>query len=411
MELWVKERRLYMTKYSNNGVNFAWPVTSINNYDYLAFCEWYDNNKIDKFDKLIIIYGAGVRGSEFYLFCKEKKILNIAYTDSNSEKWGGFIEDKKIFPIDVAIEKVKNKEAIFVISVENYKEISANLKKLGFEENRNLFWIDARMYERYKHEFLRQFNNKYLLMGDCEFTTVSIRDIDKRNLGDMIKDELGEDNIKVLAMHGMGLRSHYNVLKKHVALYDSPEMLVLMINFDTLNGIQHLLPRSQHEELLLEISKIEDEVDPEFEKYLSVVHERSKNLKAEFYTDIRNRNSHTKCRNYIRLNYLYKLDNETEGVIYLNKIFEFATSKKIKVIPFIPPVNFELGREIFNEQFDATYCENVKKIKTITRKHGADLLDLSYLLGKGFFAEANTPDETLNELGRKLIVEKLRERM
>ena len=61
--------------------------------------------------------------------------------------------------------------------------------------------------------------------------------------------------------------------------------------------------------------------------------------------------SDAKSKVYFRVNYLYELDVETEGIQYLKKIIQLARENNIKVIPFVPPVNYELGGKNFRSGF------------------------------------------------------------
>ncbi len=392
----------------NEAINFAWPVTSVNREDLLCFEQWYESYRDILREKSVIIWGAGIRGTEFSLFFEKKKYKNIFFTDSNEGKWGGNINGFPIISPNDAFPLVWDQKALFLISTENSEEIERNLFEQNCRRNDNYFVVKTDLYEKYVREFERNYDKKILVMGDCEFSTISLKDVDTSNLSEMLRERLGSEKCKVLAMHGMGLRSHYHILKEQIKKNMIPEVLVLMINLDTLTGKQHLLPRSQHEELLQKIYACADVEDEEFKEYLVDVHERSKNIQVEFLTkkiNLSDKQQEVKARNYFKMNYMYKLDMETEGIIYLIKIMDLAREKQIKVIPFVPPVNYEYGKKLFGEEFVGKYDSNIDKIREVVRKQGYALLDLSYHLPAEMFAEKNTPDETANENGRKRIAE------
>ena len=71
---------------------------------------------------------------------------------------------------------------------------------------------------------------------------------------------------------------------------------------------------------------------------------------------------------------------ETEGIQYLKKIIQLARENNIKVIPFVPPVNYELGERIFGADFNKRYAKNVNKIDSIVRENDLELLEMSYSL-------------------------------
>lgn len=393
----------------NSSKNYAWPVTSINRNDFDAFEDWYRSNEKAIVGRVIYIWGAGIRGTEFELFSRLFILKNIVFVDNNEEKWGGYINDRLIVSPAEAIDVVKKKNGIILISTEEDKEIKKQLQLYGLAENVDYFSAGNRLYEKYIYEFQREYNKKYLVMGDCEFSTISINDKDKRNLGDILKSKVGENNIKVLAMHGMGLRSQYSIARALLDGGEVPVTFAIMINFDTLNGYQHLLPRSQHEELLNSIYDIAP--SKELCDYLKEVHKRRENIKVEFSVNRNTKNNFAKAKNYFMFNYMYKLDMKNEGIIYLKKLIEIMVKNNVKIVPFIPPVNFELARKIFGEEFDQRYQENVNKINELVCSYGLKLLDLSYELDSLMFAEVDTPDETANERGRYLISDKIIERM
>lgn len=391
----------------NNVVNYAWPVTSINNEDLCAVREWIEIKKELLINREIAIWGAGIRGTEFSILLKMEKIENIFFVDSNKQKWGGTIDEFPIVAPEELYDRMKKEKIHILISAENSKEIEEGLLKKGYVSDEDFSVIKTNLYCKYVNEFEREFKQDILVMGDCEFSKISLGDIDTRNLGDMIKEQCGSNRTKVLAMHGMGLRAHYNIFRAQIARGMKPRMLIIMINLDTLTGKQHLLPRSQHAELIQRIYDISDKRDEEFNEYLELVKKRSQNIQVEFSTlnrNIRQQNRNdAKARNYFKLNYMYDLDISTEGVLYLVKFLQDAERLGIKIIPFIPPVNYLFAESLIGEGFNIKYRQNIDKIKKIVENANVELLDMSFCLTPDMFAEPNTPDETANELGRRKV--------
>lgn len=386
-------------------INFAWPVTSSNREDYEAFCNWLNKNKEIIKEEQLAIWGAGIRGTEFSLFLKKNNLVNIIFVDNNEQKWGGLIDEFPIISPEELYQKMANYKIRILISTENSSEIECQLLERGYKRDLDFFVIKSNLYKKYIDEFKREYSRDILILGDCEFSKISLKDKDLINLGEMIKKSCGEECTKVLAMHGMGIRAYYNILHAQIARNMKPKLLVIMINLDTLTGRQHLLPRSQHTELMQEIYDITDTRDSEFEEYIKIIYDRSHNNQAEFFVNksIDGSKMEAKARNYFKLNYMYKLDENIEGLQYLNKLFEEAKRDKIEVIPFVPPVNFTLARKLLGEKFEISYTENIEKIRKIVESNQLKLLDMSYCLGADMFAEPDTPDETANEIGRKVI--------
>lgn len=384
--------------------NFAWPVTSVNSEDYYAFMTCLNEYGGIWSKKKLCIFGAGIRGTEFSILLIKAGYKNIIFTDNNPKKWDGTING---FPI-ISPEKLIEKKGVLsiLISTENSFDIEEQLKHMGFLENSDFFTVKSYLYEKYINEFKRTNLNQVLIMGDCEFSKVSLSDSNMEHLGSMIKSRLGEDQVKILAMHGMGLRAHYHIFKAQLQMNMKPQVLMIMINLDTLTGKQHLLPRSQHYPLLYQLSQ-SISPDEEFHLYLEAAEERSKNLQIEISTPLSGTLSEkaleNKSRIYFKLNYMYELQEDNEGVLYLIKLLRLAKKKNITVIPFIPPVNYVLGQDLCGSSFTKAYDKNIKKLQKLVNQEEIRLLDLSYTLKPEFFAEKTTPDETANEKGREII--------
>lgn len=389
--------------------NFAWPVTSMEQADYEAFFRWYGQVKDRLKSHRLAIWGAGIRGTTFSLLLKEQGFYNIIFVDSNPQKQGGYIDE---FPIISPLElerRRENESILLLVSPENNNEIQAELADKGYKRNYDYFLSDSGEYAAYVEEFLRPYRQKTLIMGDCEFSTVSLIDTDHSTLQDKLFQRCGKGSTKILAMHGMGLRAEYHVLQAQVLQGMKPERLLIMVNFDTLTGKQHLLPRSQHTELLEQLLSIQKNPTEEFIEYVNLTRERSKNLQMEFFTGPEHveQLSESQARNYFRLNYLYDLDVKTEGIVYLERILDEARMEKIEVLPFVPPVNYQLGRKLLGNVFDQKYQQNIKKIKRITQDKGVQLLDLSYRLESNLFATEMTANETSNGCGRERVADML----
>lgn len=387
----------------DNVLNFAWPVTTMGKYDYDALKKCVEEN-VDVFEsRRIVVFGAGIRGTSFSILLQKMGYKDLIFTDNNSEKVGGVINQ---FPI-VGYDKVKEMKNIVVInSVENGFAINNQLKRDGFIENIDFFYIENHLYDLYLQEFLKQMQTGTLIMGDCGITDISKEDSNYMNLGEMLKEQLG-DNTKVLAVHAMGMRAFYHILKAHIEYIEVPRRAVIMANFETFTGKQHLLPRSQHAHLMEMISNAIDNQDVELKEYVGITKERFENFKVDYFASSQNALNHMSSdrndRLVIRMNYMYDLHEDNECIVYMKKIADLCKNNKVELLFFIPPVNYMYAEELYGEKFTQKYQSNVKKLREITEKNGANLLDLSYLLGQDKFADIHTIDETTNYEGRRII--------
>jgi hypothetical protein len=396
--------------------NYAWPITSISKENYDAIIACVEDNKQLFNEKEILIFGAGIRGAEISVILKSVGYKNIIFTDNNKEKWGGCIDE---FPIISVAEALNLKDkVVYLISVEEGDSICIQLEEEGLKRDTDYFYPKPNLYERFMTEFKREMHNEVLVMGDCMFEVVSFDDNNKDSLTEILQQKVGYDNIKLLTMHGMGLPTFYHALKAQINCGMIPKVFVVMINFETLTGKQHLLPRSQHTKLVKDMYDYSPDPDGELEKYVSVTEERVKNIQAEFFTT--NKYSSQKKENnnrgvisdsaskiFFKLNYMYKLNTEIESIQYLIKIIKMAKQNGFKVVPFVPPVNYERGTELFGDDFEKAYSYNLEKLREVIGNEKIELLDLSHICTKNEFANVTTPDETTNYNGRVKVADKI----
>ncbi|WP_312352965.1 hypothetical protein [Aminipila sp.] len=385
-------------------LNFAWPVTAFQYEDYEGLKNCIESNERLFKEKEIIIFGAGIRGSVFSCLLERAGFLQFCFTDNNPEKWGGYINTHPIIRVDQLINKIS--EAVVIISVENGGTIKKQLEDIGYRENINYFYVSANIYDIYLYEFNRKIEEEILFLGDCGFSQVSIIDNEYNNLASMIKQKLGEENIKILAMHGMGMRGFYNVFKAQIDLNMVPKTLVLMTNFEVFTRKHHILPRTQHSEIFKRVGKFFTNPDEELVEYIKLTAERFSKTQLDVFS-VADSQKDENARLVIRMNYMYNISQETEDVIYLFKILELARSLSINVLPFIPSANYMFARTLVGEEFDIKYGENCKRLKAWIKEQGFELFDLSYSLTSDCFANGKTIDETSNSKGREIIKNRL----
>lgn len=399
---------------SDNIKDFAWPVTAISKENYFAIMECVRKHNELFSLKTILIFGAGIRGAEIAVILKNEGYLDIVFTDNNSVKWGGVIDGVPIISVEDALSR--RGEVVYLISVEEGEPICRQLEESGLIFEKDFFFPRPDLYQRFMDEFKRDMHNEILVMGDCMFEVIAFDDKIKDSLSEIMQQKLGRENVKHLTMHGMGLPTFYHMLRAQINNGMIPHIFVVMLNFETLTGKQHLLPRSQHTELVNQVVDISKDPTGELKRYKKVVAERVKNVQAEFFTT--NKFSNNKTANnkrgkisdnaskvFFKLNYLYKLDPEMESIQYLKKIMELAHEYDFQVLPFVPPVNYERGVELFADRFEESYNCNLNTLKNIVADGGFSLLDLSHICTKELFAHVTTPDETTNDLGREKVAD------
>lgn len=391
--------------------NFAWPITAISRANYETIINWADKNRGLLEGKQLLIFGAGIRGAEIAVILGTVGIVDILFTDNNPDKWGGYIDNHPIISVKEALNE--KEKYVYLVSVEEGESICEQLEQNGLTRDVDYFFPKPDLYDLFMQEYKRPLENGILFLGDCMFEVIAFDDEDKTSISEMLYQDLGND-MKCLTMHGLSAPGFLHMVRGQINSGMVPRCIVMMLNFETLTGKQHLLPRSQHSYLIRSTCEITPDPDGKMAEYLKVVDERVNNINAEFFTTSKfssntNNNigkiSDSAAKVFFKLNYLYSLDTEMESIECIRSIMQISKEYFIEVIPFVPPVNYERGIELFGEElFETRYQDNLSKLKRIISEGGFELLDLSHICNREEFAHITTPDETTNYIGRRHVV-------
>lgn len=380
----------------NEQKNYAWPVSVSSKEVYQYFLTKVKLLKEQLSNRTILIFGAGIRGTLLAIILQEEGFQEFSFVDNNKDKWGGNINGYPIMSFEEACHM--DPEPFFLLSMEDCEKVTVQVKAAGFVEDEDYCVLNASLYDFYMEEYKRENENKVLIMGDCGLTHVPIVDSGADNLGTILKKRLGENKSKVLAMHGMGMNSYYHIFRTYVKEFGYPQRVLLMTNFETMTGKQHLLPRSQHYALLQRVYQHSQD-DSEFGAYLKLVKERAENFKIEIVSASDKDSYEEQARNYMRYNYTYRLRESNENIEYLQKFLDLLQQNHVEVTTYIPPVNYEYAKELEIPNFEERYRYNVDLLKKIQSKYEVTVLDLSHFLTREEFATPITVDETANYQG------------
>lgn len=386
--------------------DFSWPVNGTSRENYEAFCSWIFQHEGAIKTRRLVIWGAGSRGSEFASLMLKTGFHDFLFVDSNPKIWSGQVCGADIIP---PAELEQHRGKIILVSPENSGEIEKYLDEHDYQKNIDYFLIETKTDDAYVEEFLRPYHCENLIMGSCEFTAISIRDNDIRCIEDMLFQSLGKSNTKILTVHGIGLRAQYNIFHAQIKNGMMPKRLLLQISMDTLVAKDHLLPHTQHVELLEKLLETQENPAKEFLEYVETARQRSKHPLMEPFKSQGGKEPHSnvKIRNYFQYYYMGSLDRGTEGLIYLAKILDEAFAQKIDVLLFVLPVNYQLAEKLFGDKFREKYEENLSKVKEVTANKNIRFLDLSYNVESELFAWPEAPNASLNCQGRKKVTELL----
>lgn len=391
----------------STGKNFAWPITSINKASYDLVKNFVSENKQDIENKNFILFGAGIRGTELATILKDLGVKNFVFVDNNEEKWGGNIDGNEIFPPAHLNENIS--QNLVLITTEESSSMQKQIEELGYFKEKNYFTLENNHYQEFVNSFSNFDNKELLVMGDCFFETISFDDTKRVSLAEYVGNESNDIDTSVLAIHGMNLCAFYHVYRLLVCNNKMPDYFCVMLNFEALTGKQHLLPRSQHHTLMKMIEDNLNDKDEIFSSYVELTKERVTQITSDFFTgNTTKSNENGKISTqvsklFFKMYYLYDLKLDIEPLVAFNNILSLAKEKNITVIPFVPPVNYILGQEIFGDFFEERYEKNLQKLKNITTDYGFSLLDLSHISLPNEFAHTSTPDETMNEIGREKV--------
>ncbi len=384
--------------------DFSWPVSAFNEKEFRKFSLDIDANRKKMFGRKIYIFGAGIRGCIFLKFCEMKDIKIAGFIDNDPNKADGCIGDYRI----QKFEEVHEQKIPYyvIVSTENSQGIIRQLTKEGLEQGEDFLSVTTDLYDNFADDFFRKDDYPYLFLGDCIFSQVAVGDSSYGSLEDMVYHEFGKERCNILGMHGMPIRTFYHLVRLLLKRGRIPQKVVLVVNTVMFAGKKNQLPRAQHTPLLRNIQEKLNFEDQEFADYVSLTKERMERFRTDAFVStsntIKSRNSGRIVKLRMKMNYMYSLDENEEGVVYLRRLAELCEEYRVGFFPFLPPVNYEYGESLFGEEFHVCYRANVQKLKAILERDcGVTLWDAGYLLSQEYFAASDTINEITNYLGRQ----------
>ncbi|MEM5771099.1 MAG: hypothetical protein AAGU32_22890, partial [Bacillota bacterium] len=224
------------------------------------------------------------------------------------------------------------------------------------------------------------------------------------------KARLGEDRCKVLAMHGIGQQAHYHIIQSLLDKGERPSLVLLLV-MEALTPKAHLMPRTQHPTLIRSLVEKSQNPRAEFSNYARLTEERFNRFQVESFAAFKKGDNDTSEKLFMRMNYLFKIRAEIEGVVYLKKMIRLLNDEGIPIVIYVPPVNYMLGERFFGPDFKERYLENFTKLYSFLDGDRLDysVADASFLLPENEFSAANTIDETSNYSGRNRLMRFLSE--
>ena len=367
----------------NKMINYEFPILSINKKEYGAVQNWIINVAPNLSDKKIYIFGAGIRGSMFLKILREANIEVAGFGDNAKEKQGAFVKEYPIFSMDEICADLENN--VILIATENYVPIEKMLVERGCKRDINYYVIENSIYDDFYHEFFRNEKIEYICFGDCFFTEIDVDDLSGKTMGELIKEELGNEETKVLSMHGMCIPHFYYLMQEQLRMGIKPKAVTFIVNIPFCNGIQTKLPQSQHSVLLKRIEENLPEKSESFSQYVRLTERRSENINAKAFSSNKSRNNVNVEMLLTRTRYMYELKEDNENIEYLKKMIALLLEHNIKPVPFIPALNYFSGVEWFGKDFLERYTKICEGIKRTVSAYDVEIVDMSMILDKSCF--------------------------
>jgi hypothetical protein len=171
------------------------------------------------------------------------------------------------------------------------------------------------------------------------------------------------------------------------------------------------MPRTQHPALIHNlVTKIKNP-KTEFKEYAKLTEERFNRFQVESFASSNTNEGEANEKLFMKMNYLFKIREETEGVVYLKRTIKMLNDEGIPIVLYIPPVNYMQGERFFGQDFKLMYMENFTKLYGFLDNEQLDynVADASFLITEDEFAATNTIDETTNYSGRSKLLKYLTE--
>lgn len=372
---------------------------------------FFDKQLRDTFEKrkgkINVIFGAGIMGITF-LYYLQKERGSIFFCDNDMRKWGREIQGYKI-ENPYTLEQQKEDCFVFV-ALDNYKEVKFQLEEMGFLIGKNMMLLKNEQESMLIEQYRKLCNETTLVLGDCLINTVGITEHEKKSIGSLIETD---GCTKTLSLNGLTIRWFYELLKLCRCRMGHLNKVIITIDISVFYEKFHLLLRNQHLSLMEQLKQIVIKCDEEDEEFFDILKMR---MQGEcFYMDVPDREYglspeiiENKRKMHMKLNYLYRINPETESMKYIAKILDYAKSYHIKVAFVIMPVNYEMGVEYFGENFFIKYEKNRDAVISHICKYGGKCLDLSYILQKEDFISIRSCQEGYYNSGRMKIWGKIK---
>jgi hypothetical protein len=117
--------------------------------------------------------------------------------------------------------------------------------------------------------------------------------------------------------------------------------------------------------------------------------------------------THEMIRRTLIMHYMEPLKPDHQRLKEMTQIVDILRKLDINLIFYITPVNVQKGEAYLPGKFNERVSANTAVIKTVLRKHGVDVLDLSESLPDAYFSRDVYPNAHLAQQGRLFVAQNL----
>lgn len=105
--------------------------------------------------------------------------------------------------------------------------------------------------------------------------------------------------------------------------------------------------------------------------------------------------------------YMQDLNTNHRKLESLKKLIELGKKHEIKIMFYISPIDYETGTKIIGSDFQKITESNSEIICSFINQFELPCLNTAFILNSEYFDYPSYPNEHLNELGRKILAEKI----
>lgn len=387
-----------------------WPLKTAEKELLDTFLEFIKEKKSFLKKKELFIFGASVRGTLLALLLEQEGISNFSFIDNDKRKWGQNIHGYVIHSPTKIIES--SEDFFILIPIEHSEAIVKQLKQYNLLEEERFFCLKTPIYNHLIEIFFQNNIRKKLIMGASLLNEVVIGETKTASLKEMLYENCGERDLKVLAKNCMGMKSFYYLLLRQIEAGFIPRQFLFFIHLETFTEYHHLLSRNQQPELFKQILNRDVKRNDGLEDFIKQSQIYSENYEIElkyspkrtFEKDVDFEKSQME---YIKLGLLYPLSTKTVEFYYFTCILKLLSQYQIDSYIIALPVNHYLGKKYYKDEFTRLYRKNISSIKKAVSQTEHKWIDLSYLLDEEDFEACLTINDAFRYRGRQKIVTEL----